>query len=63
MSVTNLVPRGRRRRLVNGTVLTILAVATAAWMVLTSAGSFWGVLVFALAWLAGLMLVQAREHT
>jgi hypothetical protein len=63
MSVANILPRGRRRRLVNGTVLAVLAVATAVWMVLAAEGPFWGVLVFLLVWLAGMMLLQAREHT
>ena len=63
MNPANIVPRGRRRRLVNGIVLAVLAVAAALWMVRTSAEPLWGVLVFALTWLAALMVVQAREHT
>ena len=63
MDATNILPRGRRRRTVNGVILSALALALSLWLVLRSPSSLWGVLVFVLVWLAALMLLQARDHT
>jgi hypothetical protein len=59
----NILPAGRQRRLVNGIVLAVLTLAAAAALVLFSAGPLWFLFVFALAWLAALMLLQARDGT
>lgn len=63
MDATNILPRGRRRRMVNGIILSALALVLSLWLVTRSPSSFWGVLVFGLVWLAALMLLQARDHT
>jgi hypothetical protein len=59
----NILPWGRRRRLVVGTVLAALALVTGATLVLAAAGPWWFALVFALAWMAAMMLLQARDRT
>ena len=63
MSVTNILPRGRRRRIVNGVVVSALAAAGGVMVVVQSASPVWGVAIFALAFLAALLLLQAREGT
>lgn len=63
MDAANILPRGRRRRIVNGVILSALALVLSAWLVTRTPSSLWGVLVFALVWLAALMLLQARDHT
>ena len=63
MSVTNILPRGRRRRIVNGVVVSALAAAGGVMVVVQSASPMWGVAIFALAFLAALLLLQAREGT
>jgi len=63
VSARNILPSGRRRRLVNGSVLAVLTVGTAVGLIARAAGAWWFLLVFVLAWLAALMLLQAREHT
>ncbi len=59
----NILAAGRRRRLLNGLVLAIAAVAVSVALVVFSAGPAWFVSVFVLVWLAALMLLQARERT
>jgi O-antigen ligase len=61
--VENIVPSGRRRRLVNGVILTMLAVATAVLLVRNDAGAAWFAIVFLMVLLASLMLLQARDKT
>lgn len=63
MDATNILPRGRRRRMANGVILSALALVLSLWLVTRSPSSLWGVLVFVLVWLAALMLLQARDHT
>ena len=63
MNVTNILPRGRRRRIVNGVVMSALAAAGGVMVVVQSASPMWGVAIFALAFLAALLLLQAREGT
>ena len=63
MSVTNILPRGRRRRIINGVVVSVLGAVAAVMVVLQSASPVWGVAIFALACLAALLLLQAREGT
>jgi hypothetical protein len=59
----NILAAGRRRRLLNGLVLAVAAVAVSAGLVVRAAGPAWFVIVFVLAWLAALMLLQARDRT
>lgn len=59
----NILAAGRQRRLVHGLILTAVAVAVSAGLIVVSAGPAWFLLVFVLAWLAALMLLQARERT
>ena len=59
----NILPAGRRRRLVNGIIVSVLALATAALLVRNAAGPGWFAIVFVLVLLAALMLLQARDNT
>jgi O-antigen ligase len=59
--VENIVPSGRRRRLVNGVILAGLAVAMAVLLVRHDAAAVWFAIVFLLLLLASLMLLQARD--
>ena len=59
----NILAAGRQRRLLTGVVLAALALATAVALVVLSAGAAWFALVFVLALLAALMLLQARDGT
>ena len=59
----NILPAGRTRRLINGAVFGILALGTAVVLVVQTAGPWWFALVFVLAWLSALMLLQARDRT
>lgn len=59
----NILALGCRRRLLNGIILSVATVAVAAALVLLSAGPAWFALVFVLAFLAAVMLLQARERT
>ena len=59
----NILAAGRQRRLLTGLVLAVVALALAVALVVVSAWPAWFVLVFALAWLAALMLLQARDRT
>jgi len=59
----NILPTGRRRRVVQGIVLIALAAATAGGLVGAGASALWGGLLVLLVWLAALMLVQARDRT
>jgi hypothetical protein len=61
--VENLLAPGRRRRFLNGTVLALAALGVAVGLVMFSAPAAWFAIVFVLAWLAALMLVQARDRT
>jgi hypothetical protein len=63
MSATNILPRGRRRRIVNGVVVSVLAAVAGGMVVVHSASPAWGIVVFVLAFLAALLLLQAREGT
>jgi hypothetical protein len=62
-ALENILPAGRRRRLVIGAVLAALTLAVAVTLVVRAAGPAWFAIVFALAWLAALMLLQARDRT
>jgi uncharacterized membrane protein len=59
----NILALGRRRRLLNGIILSVATLALAVALVLLSAGPAWFTLVFVLAFLAAVMLLQARERT
>jgi O-antigen ligase len=59
----NILPAGRRRRLINGVILAVLALATALILVRNAAGAAWFAIVFVLVLLAALMLLQARDNT
>jgi hypothetical protein len=59
----NILAAGRQRRLVSGLILSAAAVAVSAGLIAVSAGPAWFILVFVLAWLAALMVLQARERT
>ena len=59
----NILALGVRRRLLNGIILSVATVAVAVTLVLLSAGPAWFALVFVLAFLAAVMLLQARERT
>jgi hypothetical protein len=61
--VENILAAGRQRRFLTGIVLAVAALALAVALVVFSAGPAWFVLVFVLAWLAALMLLQARDRT
>jgi hypothetical protein len=63
MNATNILPRGRRRRVVNGAVVAALALAVSIIIVVQSASPVWGVAVFGLVFVAALLLLQAREGT
>jgi hypothetical protein len=59
----NILPAGRMRRLLTGSVLGALALGAAIVLVLREAGPWWFAIVFVLAWLGALMLLQARDRT
>jgi hypothetical protein len=59
----NILAAGQRRRLLNGVTLAAATVVVAGVLVIRSAGPAWFGIVFALAWLAALMLLQARDRT
>ena len=59
----NIVSSGRRRRLVQGVVIALVAAATTLWLIRKEAMAFWFGLVFVLVLLAALMFVQARDKT
>ena len=59
----NILAAGRHRRLVNGIIMAVVTVGVAITLVVVSAGPAWFALVFALAFLCALMLLQARERT
>jgi hypothetical protein len=59
----NILPAGRTRRLVSGSVLGALALGAAITLVVRAAGPWWFAIVFLLAWLSALMLLQARDRT
>jgi hypothetical protein len=61
--VENILPAGRQRRLLTGGVIAALGLLTAIALVVLSAGPAWFAIVFVLALLAALMLLQARERT
>lgn len=63
MSASNILAPGRRRRIVNGVVVTALAIAASVIVVVQSASPLWGVAIFALVFLAALLLIQARDGT
>jgi uncharacterized membrane protein len=59
----NILALGRRRRLLNGIIMSVVTLAVAVALVLLSAGPPWFALVFVLAFLSTVMLLQARERT
>jgi hypothetical protein len=59
----NILPWGRQRRLIAGLILAAAAIALAVTLVLLVAGPWWFTGVFVLAWLAALLLLEARERT
>ena len=59
----NILALGRRRRLLSGIVLSIATMGVAAALVAFAAGPAWFALVFVLAFLSAVMLLQARERT
>jgi hypothetical protein len=59
----NILGAGRRRRLVNGAILAAVTLGVAVALVRFSAGAPWFALVLLLAFLAALMMLQAREAT
>jgi len=61
--VENILPRGRRRRFINGVVATALALVTAVFLVRHQAAAAWFTLDFVLVFVAALMLLQARDKT
>jgi hypothetical protein len=61
--VENILPAGRRRRLITGTVLGLVALLVGAALVVLGAGPGWFPLVFVPAFLGALMLLQARDRT
>jgi hypothetical protein len=61
--VENILPAGRRRRFVNGLIVSGLALATTVFLVRADAAAPWFAIVFVLVLLASLMLLQARDNT
>jgi uncharacterized membrane protein len=61
--VENILAAGRQRRFLTGIVLAVVALALAVALVVVSSGPAWFALVFVLAFLAALMLLQARDRT
>jgi O-antigen ligase len=61
--VENILPPGRRRRLLQGIVIALMALATAALLIRKEAGTAWFAIVFVLILLAALMFLQARDKT
>lgn len=59
----NILAAGRQRRFLTGIVLAVVALALAVALVVVSSGPAWFALVFVLAFLAALMLLQARDRT
>ena len=59
----NVLPWGRQRRLLAGLVAAAVAIVIAVTLVLLAAGPWWFVSVFVLAWLAALLLLEARDRT
>ena len=59
----NILPWGRQRRLIVGSILGAAAVGTAVLLVFLTAGAWWFAVVFLLALYAALMLLQARDRT
>ena len=59
----NILPWGRRRRLFTGLAMAVLAIVVATTLVLMAAGPWWFGLVFVLAWMSAMALLQARDRT
>ena len=59
----NVLPWGRQRRLLAGVLAAIIAIVVAVTLVLLAAGPWWFASVFVLAWLAALLLLEARDRT
>jgi hypothetical protein len=59
----NILAAGRARRLVSGAVLGVVTLVTIAALVGAAARPPWFTLVFLLAWLSALSLLQARDRT
>lgn len=61
--VTNLGPRGRRRRLVLGVAMLAAGAAVAGALLAAGAGTGWLLLTWPPFWAGALGLIQAREGT
>ena len=61
--VHNILSSGRRRRFIEGVIIGIAALGTAALLMRNEAMAAWFVLVFLLVLVASLMLLQARDKT
>ena len=59
----NILPWGRQRRLLAGLIAAALAIAMAVTLVMVVAGPWWFLSVFILAWMAALLLLEARDRT
>ena len=61
--ITNMTRGGRRRRLVMGIIMLVVAAALGVWLVAGGAGRAWRLALVVPLWVAGLGLFQAREGT
>ena len=59
----NILPAGRTRRLIHGSVLAGLTLVLAIALVARAAGPWWFALIFLFALLGTLQLLQARDRT
>lgn len=59
----NILAAGRQRRLLTGILLSVATVGVAVALVALVVGPAWFALVFVLAFLAALMILQARDRT
>jgi hypothetical protein len=63
MNIPNIGPKGRRRRLVMGLTIWLVAFGLAAAMIFAGADRSWRWLLFILFWLGALSIFQAAEKT
>ena len=61
--ITNMTNAGRRRRLLMGIIMLVVAAALGVTLVAGGAGRAWRLALFVPLWAAGLGLFQARECT
>jgi hypothetical protein len=59
----NILDAGRLRRLRNGLIMSVVTLGVAIALVIGAARPAWFPLIFVLAFLSALMLLQARERT